>query len=71
MRSSDPPAAPATSAGDTTDRCGEKTETLLGPDELAPGGRYSIDFATDVAIASFTDHPALFPTERGADRGSW
>jgi len=42
-------------------RCGEKIETALGPDKLVPGGRYSIDFAVDVAIAKFADH---LPLER-------
>jgi transposase len=37
-------------------RCGEKVETALGPLKLGPGGRYSIDFAVDVAIAKFADH---------------
>jgi transposase len=42
-------------------RCGDKIETALGPDKLVPGGRYSIDFAVDVAIAKFADH---LPLER-------
>jgi transposase len=42
-------------------RCGEKIETALGPEKLVPGGRYSIDFAVDVAIAKFADH---LPLER-------
>jgi hypothetical protein len=37
-------------------RCGAGIETALGPDKLVPGGRYSIDFAVDVAIAKFADH---------------
>ena len=40
-------------------RCGEKIETAFGPDKLIPGGRYSIDFAVDVAIAKFADHLPL------------
>jgi transposase len=42
-------------------RCGAGIETALGPDKLVAGGRYSIDFAVDVAIAKFTDH---LPLER-------
>ncbi len=37
-------------------RCGAGIETALGPDKLVAGGRYSIDFAVDVAIAKFADH---------------
>jgi hypothetical protein len=37
-------------------RCGAAIETALGPDKLIAGGRYSIDFAVDVAIAKFADH---------------
>jgi transposase len=42
-------------------RCGAGIETALGPDKLIAGGRYSIDFALDVAIAKFADH---LPLER-------
>jgi transposase len=42
-------------------RCGAGIETAVGPDKLVPGGRYSIDFAVDVAIAKFADH---LPLER-------
>ena len=42
-------------------RCGAGIETALGPDKLVAGGRYSIDFAVDVAIAKFADH---LPLER-------
>jgi hypothetical protein len=31
----------------------------LGPDKLVPSGRYSTDFAVDVAIAKFADHMPL------------
>jgi transposase len=41
--------------------CGEKIETALGLENLAPGGRYSIEFAVDFAIAKFADH---LPLER-------
>ena len=40
-------------------RCGAGIETALGPDKLVAGGRYSIDFAVDVAIAKFADHMPL------------
>jgi transposase len=33
----------------------------MGPDKLVAGGRYSIDFALDVAIARFADR---LPLER-------
>ncbi len=42
-------------------RCGAGIETALGPEKLIAGGRYSIDFAVDVAIAKFADH---LPLER-------
>ena len=42
-------------------RCGAGIETALGPEKLVAGGRYSIDFAVDVAIAKFADH---LPLER-------
>jgi transposase len=42
-------------------RCGAGIETALGSDKLVAGGRYSIDFAVDVAIAKFADH---LPLER-------
>lgn len=40
-------------------RCGGCVETALGPPRLIPGGRYSIGFATEVAIAKYTDHLPL------------
>jgi transposase len=40
-------------------RCGAGIETALGPDKLVAGGRYSIDFAVDVAIAKYADHMPL------------
>jgi transposase len=40
---------------------GAGVETALRPDKLVAGGRYSIDFAVDVAIAKFADH---LPLER-------
>jgi transposase len=42
-------------------RCGAGIETALGPDKLVAGGRYSSDFAVDVAIAKLADH---LPLER-------
>jgi transposase len=42
-------------------KCGGCIETALGPDKLAPGGRYSIDFAIYVAISKYCDH---LPLER-------
>ncbi len=45
----------------TLSRCGAAIETALGPDKLVAGGRYSIDFAVDVAITKFADH---LPLER-------
>jgi transposase len=40
-------------------KCGGCVETALGPPKLIPGGRYSIGFATAVAIAKYTDHMPL------------
>lgn len=40
-------------------RCGACVETALGPEKLIPGGRYSIDFALDVAISKYADHLPL------------
>jgi transposase len=40
-------------------RCGECIETALGPPKLIPGGRYSVDFAVSVAIATYADHMPL------------
>jgi len=36
--------------------CGECIETALGPQKLVPGGRYSVDFAIEVAVAKYLDH---------------
>jgi transposase len=41
--------------------CGGCVETAPGPEKLIPGGRYSIDFASSVAIAKYSDH---LPLER-------
>jgi transposase len=39
--------------------CGECVDTALGPDKLIAGGRYSIAFAIEVAIAKYADHLPL------------
>jgi transposase len=49
-------------------RCGAGIETALGPEKLVAGGRYSIDFAVDVAIAKFADHLPLERQVRQMDR---
>ena len=41
--------------------CGGKVETALGPAKLVPGGRYSIDFAIEVALSKYGFH---LPLER-------
>jgi len=41
--------------------CGACVETALGPLKLNEGGRYSIDFAIEVAVAKYLDH---LPLER-------
>jgi len=39
--------------------CGACVETAIGADKLIPGGRYSVRFATCVAIAKYADHMPL------------
>lgn len=39
-------------------RCGH-VETALGPDKLVPGGRYSVDFAIEVAVEKYVYHLPL------------
>jgi transposase len=39
--------------------CGECIDTALGPPKLIPGGRYSVDFAVDVAVGKYADHLPL------------
>ncbi len=39
--------------------CGECIETALGPPKLVAGGRYSVDFAIEVAVAKYLDHMPL------------
>jgi len=51
-------------------RCGGCVETALGPLRLIPGGRYSIGFAVEVAIAKYTDHlPLARQTRQMARQG--
>jgi transposase len=40
-------------------RCGACVDTALGPEKLQPGGRYSIDFAVEVAVDKYVDHQPL------------
>ncbi len=44
-------------------RCNAAVVTTPGPKKLIPGGRYSVDFAIDVAVAKYADH---LPLERQA-----
>jgi transposase len=39
--------------------CGGCVETALGPPKLVPGGRYSLDFAIEVAVQKYLDHAPL------------
>jgi transposase len=39
--------------------CGGCVETALGPPKLQAGGRYSVDFAVEVAVAKYLDHMPL------------
>ena len=45
-------------------RCGECVDTALGPPKLIPGGRYSVDFAVEVAVAKYLDHSPLARQQR-------
>ena len=45
--------------------CGECVDTAPGPEKLIPGGRYSVEFATAVAVEKFLDH---LPLERQVRR---
>jgi transposase len=40
-------------------RCNAHVETAPGPVKLQDGGRYSVDFAAEVAIAKYLDHAPL------------
>ncbi len=37
-------------------KCNACVETAPGPDKLIPGGRYSVNFAVNVAVDKFSDH---------------
>jgi transposase len=50
-------------------RCGAGIETALGPDKLVAGGRYSIDFAVDVAIHALGADLAPLPPPAADLRG--
>ncbi|CAM4327738.1 IS66 family transposase [Corallococcus sp. ZKHCc1 1396] len=39
--------------------CGGCVETALGPPKLQPGGRYSLDFALEVAVQKYLEHAPL------------
>jgi len=39
--------------------CSSCIDTALGPDKLIEGGRYSLDFAVEVAVAKYADHMPL------------
>jgi transposase len=45
--------------------CNACVETALGPEKLIPGGRYSVNFAVNVAVDKFLDH---LPWERQVGR---
>jgi len=42
-------------------RCNANVVTAPGPDKLIPGGRYSVEFAAEVAVNKYQDH---LPLER-------
>jgi transposase len=42
-------------------RCNANVVTASGPDKLIPGGRYSVEFAAEVAVNKYEDH---LPLER-------
>jgi transposase len=45
-------------------KCGGCIETAPGPERATPGGRYSLDFAIQVAIDKYLDHIPLARQER-------
>ena len=49
-------------------RCNEQVLTAPGPVKLIPGGRYSIDFAVQVAEAKYLDHLPLERQVRAMER---
>lgn len=50
--------------------CGSCVETALGPAKLIAGGRYSVGFAVEVAIAKYADHLPLARQVRQMARAS-
>lgn len=48
--------------------CGSAIETALAPAKLIPGGRYSVEFAVEVAVAKYLDHAPLARQTRGMQR---
>ena len=48
--------------------CGGCVETALGPPKLQAGGRYSVDFAVEVAVAKYLDHMPLERQVRTMER---
>jgi transposase len=46
-------------------QCNACVETAVGPEKLIPGGRYSVNFAVNVAVDKFLDH---LPWERQVGR---
>jgi transposase len=48
--------------------CGGCVETALGPPKLQAGGRYSVDFAVEVAVAKYLDHMPLQRQVRTMER---
>jgi len=48
--------------------CHAKVVTAPGPERLIPGGRYSIEFATHVAVAKYLDHMPLHRQARIMER---
>jgi transposase len=49
-------------------RCNEQVLTAPGPSKLIPGGRYSIDFAVQVAEGKYLDHLPLERQVRAMER---
>jgi len=51
-------------------QCGQCIDTALGPTKLVAGGRYSIDFAVEVAVSKYADHlPLARQTRQMARQG--
>ena len=51
-------------------KCEAAVTTAPGPDKLISGGRYSVEFAVDVAIAKYLDHMPLARQTRVMERES-